>query len=132
MGASHATAYMRACAAKLVPMTPAIEQLIQEGWEWTVFTAEAEREFKTLPGFVSLALNAANTNAVGGSEIETMVQMAMLVKGGCSMEIAVILAKKGEPRCKGYIEDIGFFASRYGGGSAFPLVHFVDAFGTSA
>lgn len=138
VGASHSTCFarcMQQCCIgpdgkKLsIDMDGPLQKLIEEGWQWQIITSEAEKIFPTLPTFVSVALNSSNSNQVGGTELECAAQMIGMYSESRTLDQCAEYVASGQPRCKEYLQDIAFFIGRFGGGSAFPLIKFAEAFG---
>ena len=141
VGASHTSSFFRAVAAgKTSPasaelidhQSPALRDILDNGWEWTVISAAAEAAFPDLPRFYSLALNAHAANLKQMNEIEAASQLALGLRNGLSLKKAIEEVRASEPQCKASLDAIGFYASHFGGGENMPLIDFLGKFGSSA
>ena len=139
LGASHSYAFVKYLSQGCVSpsgdkLSSDVDETIhrcQHGWKWQVFTAQCEKLLPNFPNFVSIALNSSNSNSIGGTEVEAASQIVQMYNSGMQLEDAISFAKAGEPKCKEYVEQVGLFVSKFGGGKQFPLVSFLHAFSTS-
>ena len=109
-----------------------IQQLLQEGWEWLVLSSRVEEAWPAMPAFLQMAMNSTNANARQLSEIECAAQMAQQMRHGLSITESVKAVRQCDPVCKSYLDVIGTYVARFGGGAEMPLIHFLAKFGAWA
>ena len=101
---------------------PELEQLVANGWKWTVVHSVVEEEIPGFPAFCQGALNSVNSNNTCTSELECMLQIAQIVKTGQGMQAAVQSVAAQKPACGKYLDDIAHFVKLFSGGDGFPLL----------
>ena len=101
---------------------PELEQLVANGWKWTVVHSVVEEEIPAFPAFCQGALNSVNSNNTCISELECMLQIAKTMKTGQSMQAAVQSDAAQKPACGKHLDDIAHFVKLFSGGDDFPLL----------
>ncbi|CAE7884791.1 unnamed protein product, partial [Symbiodinium sp. KB8] len=121
LGTSHTTAFFKAVEAgcQSGDASVHIKQLedVLSGWPWLVLSSLVEQACPGVPLFYQLASNASASGQKQISEVEACGLMAMRVKSGASLESAVAELKQADPACRGSLDAICHYVSRYGGKS---------------
>ncbi|CAK8988160.1 unnamed protein product [Durusdinium trenchii] len=73
-----------------------------------------------------MAMNSHNSTQIASNELECMMQLAELYRGGMKMDEAVLAVRHSAPACKHYLEDVAYFCKMYSGGDSFPLLKCLD------
>ena len=110
-----------------------IQSMLDDGWSWEVFPAQAEETWGPRLADVSQrALNASHEVASSITEIEVAVSMADCVpdEGATTedWEFAQAAATSGNPPCGPYAHLLRDLAQLYGGGRGAPMLVKLDAF----
>ena len=111
---------------------PKLDQLLTEGWEWTVISHEVEAAYPGLPTLCQRALNSVNTTFAGESELEVALAVAAeaeraLAAGSSAVNFEAIgKALTAETQLESLGAVLGTFVQHYGGGAGAPFLKFLD------
>ena len=132
LASSRTTAFFKAVEAgcQCGETSVHIKQLedVLGGWPWLVLSHLVEQACPGVPLFYQLASNASASGQKQISEVEACGLMAMRVKSGASLESAVAELKQADPACRGSLDAISHYVSRYGGGQTMDLMMFLVDF----
>ena len=111
---------------------PKLDQLLSEGWEWTVICADVESAYPNLPTLCQRALNSVNATFAGESELEAALAVAAqaeraLATGStevCFESIGKAVTAETPLESLGAV--LGTFVQHYGGGAGAPFLKFLD------
>lgn len=132
LGTSHTTAFFKAVEAgcQCGDANAHVKQLedVLSGWPWLVLSSLVEQACPGVPLFYQLASNASGSGQKQVSEVEAAGLMAMRIKSGASLESSVAELKQADPACRGSLDAICHYVSRYGGGESMDLMMFLVDF----
>ncbi|CAE7681438.1 unnamed protein product [Symbiodinium sp. KB8] len=136
VSSSHTTAFLKACMAKckkpgggcLGLEDEAMRDACKTGWPWLVVSWKAEHLVPGLPAFMQMVLNSVHSVGLGIQEMEAAQQVALLVSSGQSFKDAIQAVKASKPACQSYMDHVGLYVQKFGGGPGFPLVSFLSGF----
>ncbi|CAE7228312.1 unnamed protein product [Symbiodinium sp. CCMP2592] len=138
VSSSHTTAFLKASQHRckrpgaaggfLNLEDEALKEAVSKGWPWLVLSWRAEFLVPTLPAFVQMVLNSVHSVGLGIQEMEAAQQVALLVSSGQSFKDAVQSVKASRPACHSYMDFVGLYVQKFGGGPDFPLISFLSDF----
>ena len=137
VSSSHTTAYLKACMFKckmphgsgfLNLEDDAMKDACSKGWQWLVISWKAEHLAPTLPAFCQMVLNSVHSVGLGIQEMEAAQQVALLVSSGQTFKDAIQSVKASRPACHSYMDFVGLYVQKFGGGPNFPLISFLSEF----
>ena len=110
-----------------------LQQILDEGYDWTVVPFFAAVCLPGLAALAAKALNAEQTSYPMESEVQVMASMAAFItqmkesKGKEPVKADVIaFAKSGKPGCRDYLPTLTDFVRYYSGGVNGPVPQFLD------
>lgn len=137
VSSSHTTAYLKACQAKCKKVgggfltlehDEGMKDACSHGWPWLIVSWKAEQLVPGLPAFCQMVLNSVHSVGLGIQEMEAAQQVALLVSSGQSFKDAIQAVKASKPACHSYMDHVGLYVQKFGGGPGFPLVSFLSGF----
>eukprot|EP00435_Cladocopium_sp_Y103_P017099 s4693_g4.t1 len=130
LSASHTTAFLRAIQHGCTPESgQAIEvprddpawDLIQNGWQWLIFSHLVEKQWPMLPSLLQGALNSANAISKAPNELELAAQLANLFQHGVALKEAKKTVQATTIVDPQLLEDLCHFVTHYAGGRNFNI-----------
>ena len=135
---SHTSAFFRALASGCITpeeklknsagkLTPALvasdatlHEMMCDGWEWLVISADASEAVPELPGILATALNAKNHVAAEAGEFEIAMRISSMLSKhteltGQQKKDLLDQCLVDSPKCSGYAMDILEYIRLYGG-----------------
>ncbi|CAE7392483.1 unnamed protein product [Symbiodinium sp. CCMP2592] len=137
VSSSHTTAYLKASLMKckrpnsggsLSLEDECMRDAVNQGWPWLLISWRAEAMAPNLPAFVQMVLNSVHSVGLACQEIEAAQQVALMCTSGSTVKDAVNSVKASKPACEDYMEHVGVYVQKFGGGSPFPLISFLASF----
>ena len=105
-----------------------VYDLLQNGWEWVIISSLVEKQWKEMPAFLAMALNASNANQKQMSEVECASALAEALGLGYNITQAYHQVLVCDPACKSSLPDICQYVCKFGGGNGMPIVKFLSKF----
>ena len=111
---------------------PKLDELLTEGWVWTVICHEVEAAYPSLPTLCQRALNSVNTTFAAESELEAALAVAAeaeraLAAGSKAVNFEAIgNAVTAETQLESLGAVLGTFVQHYGGGAGAQFLKFLD------
>ena len=111
-----------------------IGRMLKAGWEVEVFPASVEKRWPMLPAIGQQALNAGQNVAALTTELEAACVIADTAaqmqadNQTVDWEQCVEAAASSQPACSDYLDTIGEFVKKYGGGIGGAMIGFLDTF----
>ena len=102
--------------------------MIQNGWQWLVFSHLVEKQWPLLPSLLQGALNSANAISKAPNELEMAAQLANLFGHGVTLKEAKRTVQASTIVDPQVLEDLCHFVTHYAGGDAFPFIYFLQKF----
>ena len=112
----------------------AFEDLIKNGWEWTILPHCCQIVWPKLPDLVQEALNAEHATFRMSSELQVMVSIGNKVSQAMAQGIDVDWKRLKDdvtaaaPPCVEYMDPIIQYVKSYSGGEGAPIIRFLEGF----
>jgi len=104
-----------------------------EGWAWEIISHVVEEKMPDLPTFVQQCLNTEHTVAQAQTECEFLQTVAHLYKhAGSKANLKACLdqASQSHPLCLPYLETVGHYIQKFGGGEDFDCINVLQHIST--
>lgn len=109
--------------------------MVTNGWNWTIISHSVEKAIPELPVLVQQALNTVGAATMQPHETEVLQTVShlyqMAAKAGSKPNLKACLDQvaTSKPKCLPYLETIGYYLTKYGGGSKFPCITMLQHIG---
>ena len=109
--------------------------MVTNGWNWTIISHSVEKALPELPVLVQQALNTVGAATMQPHETEVLQTVShlyqMAAKAGSKPNLKACLDQvaTSKPTCLPYLETIGYYLTKYGGGSKFPCITMLQHIG---
>ena len=110
--------------------------MVTDGWTWTIISHSVEKAIPELPVLIQQALNtvgAATTLQPNETEVLQTVshlyQMAANAGNKPNLKACLEQVATTKPKCLPYLDTIGYYLTKYGGGAKFPTITMLQHIG---
>ena len=156
-GSSHLTAFCRAVQAQrstedewLSPLSNGhlsldaivahgqdhvFRDMVTDGWTWTIISHSVEKAIPELPVLIQQALNTVGAATLQPNETEVLqtvshlYQMAANAGNKPNLKACLEQVATTKPKCLPYLDTIGYYLTKYGGGAKFPTITMLQHIG---
>ena len=112
------------------------KDMVTNGWNWTIISHSVEKAIPELPVLIQQALNTVGAATLQPNETEVLQTVSHLYQmaanaGGSKPNLKACLEQvaTSKPKCLPYLDIIGYYLAKYGGGPKFPTITMLQHIG---